>query len=435
MKRTLMHKLLNWAKSANRKPLIIKGARQVGKTYLLKEFGQSQYPQMHYINFEKTNLNHLFESDFDSKRIINELSFHLDMQINITTDIVIFDEIQACPRAITSLKYFCEDMPELNLCCAGSLLGVQLNEASFPVGKVDYLNMYPLTFSEFLLGNDEHLLYECLQQKEDIPTIAHQKLWDQLKLYFIVGGLPEVVQLYIDNKTEAYTALKLVRQKQKTLVNDYYADIAKHSGKVNAMHIDRVFTSVPAQLSQVHDGTSQRFRFKGIIPGIDRYNRLTNVIDWLENAGLISKAPLLETAQSPLSAYSKESFFKLFIFDIGLLGSMSGIAPKEILDYDYGTYKGYFAENFVAQALIANGYEDLFSWQEGRAEVEFLINIDGSIIPIEVKAGSITHAKSLAQFTKKYNPKYRVIYSAKEKYFDHNTQTAYIPLYLAGIKT
>ena len=207
--------------------------------------------------------------------------------------------------------------------------------------------------------------------------------------------------------------------------------MAKHAGKINAMHIDRVWRAIPTQLAQSHDATTQRFRFKGVVPGIDRYARLANVIDWLDNAGLILKAPITHQASMPLSAYTKDNVFKLFLFDVGILGAMSGLHPKTLLEYDYGTYKGYFAENFVAQCLHQQGVP-LFSWQEGRAEIEFLDTRGGEMIPIEVKSGSVTHAKSLSQYRKKYQPAQSIIYSAKAEYYDVKTQTHYLPLYMAG---
>ncbi len=445
MQRFLMPSLINWKSNQNRKPLLLKGARQVGKTYLLKTFGKEFFPKCHYVNFEKEALSKIFETDLSPKKIITELNFHFNTSINIQEDLLIFDEIQACPKALTSLKYFCEEMPELALTAAGSLLGVKLNSESFPVGKVDWLSLYPMTFLEFLLGIGEDALYHYAQNLKhpnthgDTSDTAHEKLWERLKHYFIVGGLPEVVSLFAEHQAEnLFLAFQTARERQFGLLRDYYADIAKHSGKINAMHIDRVWQAIPAQLAKVQESSSQRFRFKDVVPGIDRFSRLANVIDWLINAGLILKSSIVSSGAIPLSAYAEEGFFKLFIFDTGLLGAMMGLAPKTLLDQTYGTYKGYFAENFVAQSLVASevlGITDdpkLFTWQEGTAEVEFLCEIAGEIIPIEVKSGSHTHAKSLSQFSQKYAPPYRVIYSAKNFYLDQNSKTQWIPLYLAG---
>lgn len=440
MQRSLMKSLLEWKNSPHRKPLLLKGARQVGKTYLLKEFGQKAFPKVHYINFERDSLASIFEPNFKTSRILTELSFFLGQSIN-PEDLLIFDEIQACPRAISSLKYFQEEMPSLALAAAGSLLGVSLSSEAFPVGKVDWLSLYPLTFSEFLLGIGEGDLHQYLislsvldREMPNLSVVAHERLWERLKHYFIVGGLPEIVSLFAEHQNDLFTAFQKVRERQESLIRDYYSDIAKHSGKVNAMHIDRLWRSIPAQLFKVHEGTSQRFRFKDIVPGIDRFSRLANVVDWLLNAGLILKSEIVKSAQMPLSAYAQEGVFKLFIFDVGILGAMSGLTPKALLDYSYGTYKGYFAENFVAQSLVSSGqFPALYTWQEGTAEIEFIQETQGEVIPIEVKSGTVTHAKSLSQFKKKYSPSYSVIYSGKNLFIDENSMTHFLPLYLAGL--
>lgn len=432
MKRKMMDRLIEWKQERSRKPLLLKGVRQVGKTHLLKEFGKLFFPQCHYVNFEKQpDLAKIFEPDLVPQRILNELSFYLDCPIQIGKDLVIFDEIQELPKALTSLKYFQEDCPELHLCAAGSLLGLHLSPASFPVGKVTFETLRPMSFEEFLMANHDKALptIQKLTLKDKIPEIVHEHLWQQLKLYFVIGGLPEVVATYYENKDHLFEACLLVRKKQDDLLNSYYADIAKHSGKVNAMHIDRVFHSVPAQLSQAQDSTIARFKFRGIVPGITHYDRLAGAIDWLEAAGLVIKVPIVNTGYLPFKGYTKENFFKLLLFDIGILGNMSDLPPKVILDADYGSYKGYFAENFVAQELL-KVRDKLFSWQEQKSEVEFLLEILGQVIPIEVKSGTTTKAKSLKVFSEKYKPPYQVIFSGRS--FDIRAKTHYYPLYLVG---
>lgn len=436
MNRDLLSHLLQWKIKKDRKPLILKGARQVGKTFLLKAFGSEYFPQCHYINFEKDlALEKLFERNLDPKRIIDELSFYLDHPINIQQDLVIFDEIQACPKALTSLKYFYEDMPALALCAAGSLLGIHLNSGSFPVGKTDFMYMHPLTFTEFLSGiGDEKSAFfiKNISTQTTISDLIHQHLWDRFKLYLIVGGLPEIVDTYRQHQDNVYQALQTVRTKQHELINGYYADIAKHSGKVNAMHVDRIWQSIPSQLARTENGSATKFKFKGVISGIDRYSRLANVIDWLEGAGLIIKVQIAHSAQLPLTAYTKENAFKLFLFDVGILGAMSDLSPKTIFDYDYGTYKGYFAENFVAQEFLTASEKPLYGWQEGTAEVEFLREIHGDIIPIEVKSGWVTQTKSLKVFAQKYRPKFQTIMSANHLFIDKKHHIYRYPLYLAG---
>lgn len=437
MKREIYNQLSAWRKNPRRKPLMIFGVRQVGKTYAMKTFAK-QFSAMHYINFEKApvSVHTIFDRDLDPKRIILEIGLHLKSEINIEKDILIFDEIQACPRAITSLKYFNEELPKLAICSAGSLLGVHLNETSFPVGQVDMLHLKPLNFFEFLENTGEEKLlnsmYQCLE-KQYLPEVLHTQLWDQLKNYFFVGGLPEVVDVYQENKNSMITAFKKVRDKQLEIIRAYYADIAKHSEKVNAMHIDRVWRSIPSQLAREINGSSSKFGFKNIVPGIERYSRLINVIDWLIAAELIIKVPIINSAQLPFSSQTKENQFKLFIFDVGILAAMSELSADTILNYNYGTYKGYFAENFVAQELLTTHINNLYCWQEGKAELEFLLEIKGNIIPVEVKSGWITHAKSLQSFVQRYKPKYRCILSAKNLLLDERNQLKAMPLYLASL--
>lgn len=435
MKRLILDDLKKWKSKKNRKPLIIKGVRQTGKTFVLKQFGQMEFPKYHYINFEQNQKAiELFQGDFDPKRILTDLSFLLDTSIDVVQDLLILDEIQACPSALTSLKYFAEQLPELALCAAGSLLGLHLGEMSFPVGKIDFLRMKPMSFAEFLEANQDLRSLEILNQftiESSISNIVHTHLWQQFKIYLITGGLPEVVQTYIDNKKDLYSALKLVREKQQDLIYGYYADIAKHSGQVNAMHIDRVWRAIPRQLAKSQDGSAKKFQFKGIIPGIDRYQRLAGVLDWLKAAELIIQVPILDHVELPLMAYTHESDFKLYLFDVGILGALADLPQKSILDYDYGTYKGYFAENFVAQEFIAKGVTQLYGWQEHRAEIEFLYLVDNQIIPIEVKSGRVTKNQSLNKYAEKYHPKYRAVFSANPLNIDLANQYHHYPIYMA----
>ncbi len=436
MKRSFTEELLGWKKRKDRKPLIVRGVRQVGKTYILQEFGANYFPKTHYINFEKqTDLAKVFEKNLDPLRIIKDLSFSLNQPIDVKRDLVIFDEIQACPKALTSLKYFQEELPGLHLCSAGSLLGVHLTPVSFPVGKVDLLTLYPMSFEEFLLAIDEQRSITVLQQwkrGESLPEIVHRHLFDQLKIYFVVGGLPEAVKVYRNMKDAPYEAMDAVRGKQETLISTYHADMAKHSGKVNAMHLDRVWRSIPNQLAQSQDGSTSKYQFKGVLPGVSRYSRLVNAIDWLEGAGLIVKVPIVQTAKIPLASHVKENIFKLFCFDVGILGAMSDLMPKTILDYDYGSYKGYFAENFVLQEFLCAGAKKLYCWEKKTAEVEFLKEEDGAVIPIEVKSGWVTKAKSLDSFRKQYDSPFAIILSAKNIQFEKRRKTYCYPLYLAG---
>lgn len=429
-----MEKLVTWKGEKERKPLLLLGVRQVGKTYILKEFGSHHFPHYHYINFEKELKAHkIFEADLNPKRILEELSFYFDHSIDISTDLLIFDEIQACPNALTSLKYFQEELPQSTICGAGSLLGIHLTPSSFPVGKVSMLTLHPMTFEEFLLANNDNKSLEVLStanKAQSIPEVIHLHLWEQLKHYFVVGGMPEAISTYCGNKDNLFNAFSLVREKQDHLLTAYYADMAKHSGKINAMHIDRVFRSIPSQLEKGQDGEAKRFVFKGVIPGISHYHRLANVIDWLAAAGLIIKVFIVENGYPPFKAHTKENVFKLFLFDVGMLGMMSGLSPKAILEYDYGSYKGYFAENYVAQALLAAKKQEFFCWMEKKAEVEFLVDVEGTTIPVEVKSGKVIKAKSLKVFAEKYHPPFCIILSGAS--LSSTGAMRFYPLYLTG---
>lgn len=434
MRRLLLEKLVHWKAKKDRKPLILKGARQVGKTTLLQMFGQQCFSAVHSINFEKDlGLEKIFEANLDPRHLIKELEFYFNRSINLDQDLLILDEIQACPRALTSLKYFAEEMPNLAVASAGSLLGVYLGPTSFPVGKVDIISLHPMSFEEFLLamGDERSLSFlRDIKETEPFSEIVHQRLFEQLKYYFIVGGLPEAVKIFIEEKENLFTAFTKVREKQNTLLETYLADIAKHSGKVNSMHISRIWQSIPSQLAHTQDGSGMKFKFKEAVPGIDRYSRLVSAIDWLEAAKLIIKVPIVNSGLIPFSAHASETVFKLYLFDVGLLGAMSGLTPQSILSYDYGSYKGYFAENFIAQAFLARGFSSLYSWQEKFAEVEFLYESNGAAIPIEVKSGWVMHAKSVKIFADKYRSPYRIIFSANP--LSTSSVIHRYPLYLAG---
>ncbi len=436
MKRKIIEKLIQWKNKTERKPLILKGARQVGKTYILKWFGKENFPFVHYLNFEKDNqLAAIFNKDLSPKRILQEISFYLNTSIQENNDLIIFDEIQNVPRALTSLKYFQEEMPQLAICSAGSLLGLQLSDESFPVGKVEFLEMHPMSFEEFLMGLEDIKSCEFLVNlkfHETIPDLIHQHLWEQLKIYFVVGGLPEVVKTFHEQRGDVFTALTNVREKQDNLIATYVADMAKHSGKKNAMHIERLWRNIPAQLARTIDGSVPKFKFKDIIPGIQRYTGLVDTIDWLIATGLIIKVPIVNSAQLPLSAYTQENSFKLYVFDVGILGALSQMAPKIILDYTYGTYKGYFAENFVAQEFFGESTKDFYCWREGASEVEFLKEMNGELFPIEIKSGWVTQSKSLKVFAQKYKPKYKTIFSARNLNIDQTHGMHSYPLYTAG---
>jgi uncharacterized protein len=434
MERLLYQKLVQWKHSKYRKPLLLQGARQVGKTYLLKEFGANEFKHIHYINFEKRrDMDFLFKESLEVEKIVENISIILDRDIDITNDLLIFDEIQECPEAITSLKYFNEDMKQLALCCAGSHIGVSLNFKSFPVGQVDFLHLFPMNFEEFLgaVNKRKTVLLKEFSYKTTIPEAIHRKLWEDLLVYYITGGMPEAVKRYIDFQETPYEAFNNVRAVQQGILQGYRGDFAKHAGKVNAAHINRIFDNIPIQLSKNINGSVQRFRFKGVIPDKSKYVQLEGPIDWLLKSGLIIKVSVVNTPTLPLKSFSKENIFKLYLFDTGLLGCMQNLPFDSILNQDYGRDKGYYAENFVAQEFTAAGTRELFSWAGKNSEIEFLRILDNAVVPVEVKSGSRTKAKSLSVFEKKYSPPLQIKISAnnlnRENPKNHN-----YPLYLAG---
>lgn len=427
--------LSGWAAAPARKPLILRGARQVGKTHLLNEFGSEKFPSVHYLNFEEdTALSRIFEQDLRPPRIVDEIRFHLGRPISTSSDLLIFDEIQRCPKALTSLKYFNESLPELAVCAAGSLLGVTLTPDSFPVGNVTFLDLYPLSFEEFLDGIGESMLLQALRSLTvavPLPLMAHEKLWEYWKHYLVVGGMPEAVTVYAARRHDSlFDAFTATRQTQQDLLTTYVNDIAKHSGKLNAMHVERLWRNVPAQLARVQDGHSPRFRFKDAVPGIAGYERLSGAIDWLESAGLLIKTFIIEKPLIPLSSQQHDNRFKLYCHDIGLLGALSGIAPQTFLHYGFGSYQGYIAENVVAQELVAAGCRPLHSWNGRTAEIEFLLEQGGVITPIEVKSGTITKARSLTVYQQKYSPTQALILSGRNVWSSDLRRG--LPIYAAG---
>lgn len=436
MKRNIDNHLISWMNKRSRKPLIVRGARQVGKTYSLEEFGNNNFKACHYLNFEEDEqLTSIFAKDLKPDRILKELEFYLNSTINTKEDILFFDEIQACPKALNSLKYFQEKRAELAIVAAGSLLGVELSDESFPVGKVEFLDMHPLSFVEFLHAVDDHSAYSFLEgfdKDSDIPEIVHKRLWLQMKNYMVVGGLPESVNTWNDNLGTPFAAFQAVRKVQNDLLTSYLADMAKHSGQQNSMHLGRLWNNIPNQLAREQNGSATKFKFKGVIPGIRGYERLVGSINWLANAGLINKVTMVNNGNLPFSAYAKENNFKLYCFDTGLLGALAKLPPKTILNYDYGSYKGYFAENFAAQEFCCSGNLTLHYWRERTAEVEFIREIEGTVLPIEIKSGWVTQAKSIKVFAEKYNPPYRIILSGRNYRIDHKNKVHFYPLYFAG---
>lgn len=430
MKREIVKKLIEWKNSERRKPLILTGVRQCGKTYTLKEFGKENFEEVCYINFESNNkYSSTFEYDFDVKRIIRELEFLENTKIVPEKTLVIFDEIQECPKAITSLKYFCENLRELHIVCAGSLLGVALKKEniSFPVGKVNRLQMYPMNFQEFLMALNEEKYLELFKDwntEREIPELYSKPLEKLLKNYYVVGGMPEAVKEFA--KSQNY---EIVAEIQDEIISDYSDDFSKHAPISEIEKIRMIWESVPKQLAK----DNNKFVFSHVKEG-KRAHELEAALQWLKNAGLIYMTELVENAEIPLSSNANATYFKVYMADVGLLCRKLGLSYKNILDDSDSlkTFKGAITENFVLNELILQNQNPYF-WKSGNtAELDFLFEKDGNIFPVEVKAATNTQAKSYKQFCKKYNPKIGFKLSLKNiaKNTCENTQTISLPLYL-----
>ena len=403
MKRDIYKKLQSWKASEFRKPLILRGARQTGKTYILQEFGKSEYRHCHYFNFEENSyLASLFTRDLNSERIINDLSLYQKKEINKGDDLIIFDEIQACNDALNSFKYFNEHNNDYHIASAGSLLGVRMSKPkSFPVGKVDFLDLYPMTFYEFLdaIGHGRYREYlENIDTITPIPDIFHLELIDLLKQYYLVGGMPEAVSRYTANPNHAD-----YRTVQKTILDSYALDFAKHAPSPDIPKLSLVWKSLPSQLAK----ENKKFLFSVIKEGA-RAREYENALTWLENAGLIHRSTLITSPKIPLIAYQDLTSFKIFACDVGLLGALSN-APTDTVQNDLSIlteYHGAFVENYVAQHLATMVDIDIHYWKNaGRAaELDFIIQNGSAILPIEVKSGINVKSKSLTFYMTKYEP-------------------------------
>lgn len=427
MEREFYQKLIKWKQSQFRKPLVLRGARQVGKTYILTDFAKREYADSVYINFdENPHFMSFFDENLDPDRIIKELGIYFKKKISPHTTLIILDEIQECPKALASLKYFCEKKNDYHVAAAGSLLGVKLAEG-FPVGKVNFLDLAPLSFFEFLqaIGEVElKLMLEEMQHPKAVSEIFHNKLISSLKYYFIVGGMPEAVVAYL--KTES---LEQVRVVQKEILDAYLLDFAKHAPKEEVMKIMAVWESVPNQLAK----ENKKFIFSAIRKSA-RAREFETSIQWLRSAGLIIKANLISTPKLPLDAYSDKQAFKIFLFDVGLLGAMSKLDPRMILEKEqlFQEFKGALTENFVAVELHDQHFDELYYWtSEGIAEVDFVISKEQHIFPLEVKAGFSKKKKSLLVYDEKFSKDENasVLSRASLRNFAYDGRVINYPLY------
>ena len=432
MKRNAMELLIKWKKLIKRKPLLLQGARQVGKTYLLKEFGEAEFKQMHVINFEDPNLHTIFDrGPVDVENAILRIQILLGKKIDRKNDIIFFDEIQDYPVAIHALKYFYEKMPELALVCAGSHIGVSGSQSSFPVGKVHFEILHPLTYEEFLLQYNPLLAATISGAVNELQLdeFIHQQLWNAYLIYSLVGGMPEAVTAFL-SEDDQYAALLNARLIHKTLVQGYIKDFSKYCGKSMSHRISSVFQAIPSQLQMVHDQSTKRYQFKGVVTDNTKYSHLQSSIDWLFTSGLVIRVPIANMPLHPLNAYCKPNIFKLFMFDIGILNSQLDLDFGAVINQTCLSYKGFIAENFVAQQMQNNFSERIYSWMKGRSEIEFILPYKDMVVPVEVKSGMRTQAKSLVEYKKKYLPKLAIKLSGKNIRLEAGQLNA--PIYLAG---
>ena len=424
MKRFVMDKLVKWKNSNDRKPLILRGARQVGKTYILKEFGETYYDNIAYFNFDHDEgLEALFLNTKDPKRIIEQLSIANGKKISPITTLIIFDEIQECPNALNALKYFCEEAKDYHIVCAGSLLGIRLSHTSFPVGKVEFLDMYPMTFSEFLIADNCENLVEymkSIKNIEKIPDIFFNQLQEKLKAYFIIGGMPEAVNAWVNEKD-----LELVNNIQKNILKAYESDFSKHTQNSEANKISLIWNSIPSQLAK----ENKKFLYQTIKEGA-RAREYEGALNWLNDANLIYKVYSVNKNDFPLVAYNDLSAFKIYMNDVGLLRNMANLDSKIVIKGDalFQEFKGAFTENYVLNMLttVLNIVPNYFTFD--RNEIDFMIQYQNKIIPIEVKANKSTNNISLTKYNQKYNNDLSIRFSMNNLAKDDNVIN--IPLFM-----
>lgn len=401
MFRYAIEELVNWKKSRNRKPLIIRGARQVGKTWIMKEFGRTNYKNTAYINFDSNSrMQRLFSGDMDIQRIIMGLEIEANCKIDKNNTLIIFDEVQECPKALSSLKYFYENFPEYNIVAAGSLLGVALHEGtSFPVGKVAFLDLYPLNFLEFLKAVKEDRLADLIERNEyDIISTFKDKYIDLLKQYYFVGGMPEAVLEF-----SISFDFNEVREIQKRILSAYEQDFSKHANPLIVTKLRMLWNSIPSQLAK----ENKKFVY-GLIKHGARAKEYEVAMTWLYDCGLIYKVGRIKKPDIPIKAYEDMSAFKLFILDVGLLTALSELDKRTLLEGNkiFTEFKGALTEQYVLQQLKSMKDIPIYYWsaENGTSEIDFIIQSKGRVVPIEVKAEENIKAKSLKTYHNKFSP-------------------------------
>ncbi len=428
MYRKITEFLEEWKNSPYRKPLILQGARQVGKTYSVLEFGRTHYENVAYFNFETDpKLNKTFDENISPDYLIPVLSHIAKQTIIKEKTLIIFDEIQLCERALTSLKYFCEDAPEYHIIVAGSLLGVAVNRAkfSFPVGKVDIKTMYPMDMEEFMLAMGEEYLVkqirQCFESDSPMPSALHDAAMDLYRQYLVVGGMPECVMQFVQTKDHI-----LIRHTQDTILVSYLNDMSKYNNLNEIKKTRLAYDNITVQLSK----KNTRFQYKLIKKG-GRASEFENAIEWLCLSGIVSQVYKVEQIKKPLENYRDIDAFKIYVSDLGLLCAKKDLTANDILymSDDLNDFKGGMTENYVNIQLGINGYKTYYWETERGAEIDFIIQREGKLIPIEVKSADNTKAKSLKMYMNKFEPEYAIKLSAKNFAFENNIKV--VPLYAA----
>lgn len=427
MYRMAMENLLAWKQSRRRKPLIIEGARQVGKTWLMKEFGRQAYADTVYINFDSNaRMAELFASDLDTKRLVLGLELYAGRKIDPENALLIFDEVQEVPRALAALKYFCEDAPQYHIVCAGSLLGIALHRGtSFPVGKVDFLKLYPLSFQEFLMAIGKQQFSELLDQQDfSMITSFRETYADALKQYYFVGGMPEAVESFAENQD-----FNEVRQIQKRILAAYEQDFSKHAPNEVVPRLRMLWNSIPAQLAK----ENKKFIY-GLVREGARAKDYETALLWLSDCGLVHRVSRVNAPGIPLRAYEDMKAFKLFVLDVGLLGCMTGLHQRTLLDGNalFVEFKGALTEQYVCQQLKTLADLELcyYTNDRGSCEVDFVVDTGGRVLPLEVKAETNLRAKSLKTYREKFSPELAIRTSMAD--YRKEDGLVNLPLYAIG---
>lgn len=427
MYRMAMENLLAWKQSRRRKPLIIEGARQVGKTWLMKEFGRQTYGDTVYINFDSNaRMAELFASDLDTKRLVLGLELYAGRKIDPENALLIFDEVQEVPRALAALKYFCEDAPQYHIVCAGSLLGIALHRGtSFPVGKVDFLKLYPLSFQEFLMAIGKKQFSELLDQQDfSMITSFRETYADALKQYYFVGGMPEAVESFAENQD-----FNEVRQIQKRILAAYEQDFSKHAPNEVVPRLRMLWNSIPAQLAK----ENKKFIY-GLVREGARAKDYETALLWLSDCGLVHRVSRVNAPGIPLRAYEDMKAFKLFVLDVGLLGCMTGLHQRTLLDGNalFVEFKGALTEQYVCQQLKTLADLELcyYTNDRGSCEVDFVVDTGGRVMPLEVKAETNLRAKSLKTYREKFSPELAIRTSMAD--YRKEDGLVNLPLYAIG---